>query len=120
MALAPSAGVTDRPSPVARTGAPNSVRVKAGMLVPGGGRLEPTGGSGKGKWGITIFSRGVGSFPPSQSLAIRPQPTQERTMSNPKDQVRIELTPAQKANIRNATGKDAEAVELSVEELEER
>jgi uncharacterized small protein (DUF1192 family) len=41
-------------------------------------------------------------------------------MSNPKDQVRIELTPAQKANIRNATGKDAEAVELSVEELEER
>jgi uncharacterized small protein (DUF1192 family) len=41
-------------------------------------------------------------------------------MSNPKDQVRIELTPDQKANIRNATGKDAEAVELSVEELEER
>jgi hypothetical protein len=41
-------------------------------------------------------------------------------MSNPKDQFRIELTPEQKATIRSATGKDAEAVELSVEELEER
>ena len=41
-------------------------------------------------------------------------------MSSPKDQVRIELSADQKANIRNATGKDAEVVELSVEELEER
>jgi hypothetical protein len=41
-------------------------------------------------------------------------------MQNPKDQVRIELTPEQKAKISAATGKDAEAVELSVEELEER
>jgi hypothetical protein len=41
-------------------------------------------------------------------------------MSNPKDQFRIELTAEQKANIRSATGKDADAVELSVEELEER
>jgi uncharacterized small protein (DUF1192 family) len=41
-------------------------------------------------------------------------------MSSPKDQVRIELTADQKAKLRNATGKDAEAVELSVEELEER
>ena len=41
-------------------------------------------------------------------------------MSSPKDQVRIELTADQKANIRNVTGKDAEVVELSVEELEER
>jgi hypothetical protein len=41
-------------------------------------------------------------------------------MASPKDQVRIELTPEQKAQIRDATGKDAEAVELSVEELEER
>ncbi|HKU63355.1 MAG TPA: hypothetical protein VJQ44_19295 [Gemmatimonadales bacterium] len=37
-----------------------------------------------------------------------------------KGQFRIELTPDQKAKIRNATGRDAEAVELSVEELEER
>jgi hypothetical protein len=37
-----------------------------------------------------------------------------------KGQFRIELTPEQKAQVRNATGKDAEAVELSVEELEER
>jgi hypothetical protein len=36
------------------------------------------------------------------------------------DQIRIELTPEQKATVRGATGKDAEAVEFSVEELEER
>jgi uncharacterized small protein (DUF1192 family) len=41
-------------------------------------------------------------------------------MQNPKEQVRIKLTPEQKSEIKNATGKDAEAVELSVEELEER
>ena len=33
---------------------------------------------------------------------------------------RITLTPEQKEQIRKATGKEAEAVELSVEELEER
>jgi hypothetical protein len=43
---------------------------------------------------------------------------QEDVMS--KDQIRIELTPEQKAQVRKATGKDAEAVELSVEELEDR
>ena len=41
-------------------------------------------------------------------------------MSNPKDHLRIELTPEQKATIRDATGKDADAVEFSVQELEER
>jgi uncharacterized small protein (DUF1192 family) len=41
-------------------------------------------------------------------------------MHSPKDQFRIELTPEQKAQVREATGKEAEAVELSVEELEER
>jgi uncharacterized small protein (DUF1192 family) len=41
-------------------------------------------------------------------------------MSTPQDAVRIDLTPEQKATIRNMTGKDAEAVELSVEELEAR
>ena len=41
-------------------------------------------------------------------------------MSNPKEQFRIKLTPEQKAEVRSATGKEAEAVELSVEELEER
>ncbi len=34
--------------------------------------------------------------------------------------IRIELTPEQKAKVRSETGKDAESVELSVEELEER
>jgi hypothetical protein len=41
-------------------------------------------------------------------------------MSNPKEQVRIQLTPEQMALVKNATGKDAETLELSVEELEER
>jgi len=34
--------------------------------------------------------------------------------------IRIELTPKQRALIRKATGKEAEALELSVQELEER
>ena len=41
-------------------------------------------------------------------------------MDSSKNHIRIELTPEQKATVRNATGKDAEAVELSVQELEER
>ena len=41
-------------------------------------------------------------------------------MDSSKGQVRNELTPEQKAKIRTATEKDAEVVELSVEELEER
>jgi hypothetical protein len=41
-------------------------------------------------------------------------------MSNPRNQVRLELTPEQQAIIKTATGKDAEAIELDVMELEER
>jgi uncharacterized small protein (DUF1192 family) len=41
-------------------------------------------------------------------------------MDSAKSPFRIELTPEQKAQVRRATGLDAEAVELSVEELEER
>jgi len=41
-------------------------------------------------------------------------------MNSPKEPFRIELTPEQKSQVREATGKDAQAVELSVEELEER
>ena len=40
-------------------------------------------------------------------------------MSDPKH-IRLVLTDAQKAQIKAATGKDANAVELAVEELEER
>jgi uncharacterized small protein (DUF1192 family) len=40
----------------------------------------------------------------------------------PSDQkiVRIDLTDDQKSRIKQETGKDAEAVELSIQELEER
>ena len=41
-------------------------------------------------------------------------------MSNPKEPVRINLTEDQKAQVRRQTGMDAEAVELSVDELEDR
>jgi len=41
-------------------------------------------------------------------------------MSNSKDSVKLELTPEQKAMIKNTTGKSADAVEFSVQELEER
>ena len=41
-------------------------------------------------------------------------------MDSSKGRIRIELTPEQKAKVRNATGQDAETIELSVEELEER
>jgi uncharacterized small protein (DUF1192 family) len=41
-------------------------------------------------------------------------------MSDAKGQVRIELTPDQKATIHSATGKEAESLELTVSELEER
>jgi hypothetical protein len=44
----------------------------------------------------------------------------EGTMDSAKSPFRIDLTPERKAKVRDATGKDAEAVELSVEELEER
>jgi uncharacterized small protein (DUF1192 family) len=37
-----------------------------------------------------------------------------------KGNFRIQLTPEQKEAVRRATGKNAEALELSVEELEER
>ena len=41
-------------------------------------------------------------------------------MAHPKEPVRIKLTAEQKEMIRKATGKKAEALELTPEELEER
>jgi hypothetical protein len=41
-------------------------------------------------------------------------------MKNDKETVRIELTPEQKQFVKKETGKDADAVELTVNELEER
>jgi hypothetical protein len=45
--------------------------------------------------------------------------SQERSMTT-SGNLRITLTPEQKEQVRKATGKEAEAVELSIEELEER
>jgi uncharacterized small protein (DUF1192 family) len=41
-------------------------------------------------------------------------------MSESKDPIRIKLTPEQQKEVMKATGKNAEALELSVQELEER
>jgi hypothetical protein len=41
-------------------------------------------------------------------------------VSNEDRPVRLELTPEQKTVVRNATGQEAEALELSVDELSER
>ncbi len=41
-------------------------------------------------------------------------------MARDKEQVRIKLTAEQQAEIRKATGKRAQALELTVEELEQR
>ncbi len=41
-------------------------------------------------------------------------------MSSEKKNVRLQLTPEQKDMIKNATGKSADAVEFTVQELEER
>jgi len=41
-------------------------------------------------------------------------------MSKPQDFVRIELTKPQQDSVKAATGKEAEAIELTLEELEER
>jgi hypothetical protein len=41
-------------------------------------------------------------------------------MKNEKEIVRIELTPEQKQLVKNETGKEGDAVELTVKELEER
>jgi hypothetical protein len=41
-------------------------------------------------------------------------------MKNEKEIVRIELTPEQKQLVKHETGKDGDAVELTVKELEER
>ena len=41
-------------------------------------------------------------------------------MPKDKEVVRIELTPEQRETLRQKTGKEAAALELSVEELEER
>jgi uncharacterized small protein (DUF1192 family) len=41
-------------------------------------------------------------------------------MSKDKEIVRIDLTPEQKQLVKNEVGKEADAVELTVKELEER
>jgi len=46
--------------------------------------------------------------------------TKEDVMAGTKEPVRIKLTPDQQEMVRKATGKNAEALELSPEELEQR
>lgn len=41
-------------------------------------------------------------------------------MAKPRDSLRLTLTPEQREQIKQATGREAEALELTVEELEAR
>jgi hypothetical protein len=68
------------------------------------------------------YSRWIHAAAASSRLESTPKshPKSELPVSNPKERVRIDLHDDQKDMIRNKTGKDAEALELSVEELEER
>ena len=45
---------------------------------------------------------------------------QNETSRTPTNFVRIELTKEQKAQVRNSIGREADAIELSARELEER
>ena len=47
-------------------------------------------------------------------------PAMQNDKSTEKDIVRIDLTQPQREQVKQATGKDAEAIELGVEELEQR
>ena len=42
------------------------------------------------------------------------------TLATKRDSIRLKLTPEQQEQIKRATGRDAELVELQLEELEER
>lgn len=55
----------------------------------------------------------------SPLFRIRHDHSQERTMAGT-DSIRMTLTPEQKEQIRRATGKETDTLELTVEELEER
>jgi hypothetical protein len=52
-------------------------------------------------------------------IGVRCEPLQEWHMDG-RDSFRITLTPEQQEQVRKATGNDAEAIELSVDQLEER
>jgi len=57
---------------------------------------------------------------PSEASQVSSHYYQEDVMAGTKEPVRIKLTPDQQEIVRKATGKNAEALELTAEELEER
>jgi hypothetical protein len=102
-------------------GDPNRRRRNEDTVGPGGDLPKVPAIPGTASSPITIFSRTGYRFVPSCYGPPVPETQHhELPMSNPQESFRIDLTPEQKTAIRNATGKDAEAVELSVEELEAR
>jgi hypothetical protein len=65
-------------------------------------------------------SRALGKFTLVTATPSTRRHFQEDVMADKNEQVRITLTPEQRAMVKNATGKDASSLELSVQELEER
>jgi hypothetical protein len=66
--------------------------------------------------GSTISSV-LAASPPRQDHLLH---TKVPTMTKPNEIVRIDLTTTQKQTVKKETGKDVEAIELTVKELEER
>lgn len=68
---------------------------------------------------FTIGSRFARIVSPSGSRVSR-MPAYEEPMKKDQEIVRIELTPEQKQLVKQEIGKEGDAVELTVKELEER
>ena len=49
-----------------------------------------------------------------------PNSREDATMEKPKTRIRIELTAEQKKRIKEASGEDVQAIELTAQELEDR
>jgi hypothetical protein len=125
--LAPGWGLIGSPSGPETEGEPINVSETAGTRTSRGDLPDDSTRCSRKS---NSDSRGIhdpGSDCPSVLLTRYPAATHfqlhtlsEGTMDSSKDKGRNELTPEQKGKVRPATEKDAKAVELSVEELEER
>jgi hypothetical protein len=72
------------------------------------------------RYGFTIHSRSPRRFAPEVTLAKPPSPSETMSDNKETDIVRIDLTAEQKEQVKAATEKSAEAIELTVQELEAR
>jgi hypothetical protein len=98
-------------------GGPSSVRARFATEPPCNRCVTTYGGFTEGQEafhaGFTTAGKIVTQFSTTDT------PNRSETMAS-SETFRMTLTPEQKEQVRKSTGKEAEAIELSVEELEER